>query len=426
LLGGEGLRGRRARELLRALLVLGLCARPALVRGAGRLLPLAPPPLRAAVYAQFVAGPDRACALQTAARLRTEGLRAALALPCESPGGRGQQGESWFDANHGAALECVGLAAATGPGAMMQLKVTAMMDAELCATIQQRMQEPGTEVTPELFIEAMGGKVAPSLPFLTPQQNQHLGASLRRLDSVAQAAVAQGVTLMVDAEQTHLQGALRVMTLALIGRHNRGAEPRVWSTVQAYVRGAEQMLTMEASWARRYGAGYGVKLVRGAYLEEERIRAQRLGVPDPLHPTLEATHLSYGACLELALALVVQDRVRLMVATHNEASVMQAVQRMEALGIPRRGGVCFGQLYGMCDHVTLALGGSGFSAFKSVPVGPEGAVLPYLLRRAQEHRQGALLRTAAERAILLAELGRRVRKPPPPPRTPSRSTSSRS
>ncbi|XP_062459987.1 hydroxyproline dehydrogenase-like [Pezoporus occidentalis] len=119
---------------------------------------------------------------------------------------------------------------------MMQLKVTAMMDADLCATIQQRMQEPGTKVTPEFIIAAMGGKIAPSLPFLTPQQNQHFGVSLRRLDSVAQAAVGQGVTLMVDAEQSHLQGALRLLTLALIGRHNRGAEPRVWSTVQAYVR----------------------------------------------------------------------------------------------------------------------------------------------------------------------------------------------
>ncbi|XP_057255873.1 hydroxyproline dehydrogenase-like, partial [Pezoporus wallicus] len=174
-------------------------------------------------------------------------------------------------------------------------------------------------------------------------------------------------------------------------------------------QGAEQVLTMEALWARRYGVRYGVKLVRGAYLEEERLRARKLGVPDPLHPTLEATHISYGACLELALALVVQDQARLMVATHNEASVMQAVQRMEALGIPRRaGGVCFGQLYGMCDHVSLELGRAGYSAFKSMPVGPEATALPYLVRRAQEHRQGALQRTALERHLLATELRRRL------------------
>ncbi|XP_030330281.1 hydroxyproline dehydrogenase-like [Strigops habroptila] len=292
---------------------------------------------------------------------------------------------------------------------MMQLKVTAMMDANICAAINKRMQEPGAEVTPELIIAAMGGEIAPSLPFLTPQQNQHFGASLRRLDSVAQAAAARGVPLLMDAEQSYLQGALRLLTLALIGRHNRGAEPRVWSTVQAYVRGAEQVLAMEASWARRYGARYGVKLVRGAYLEEERLRAHKLGVPDPLHPTLEATHRSYGSCLELALSLVVQDQARLMVATHNEASVLQAAQRMEELGIPRRaGGVCFAQLYGMCDHVSLALGAAGFAAYKSVPVGPAREALPYLARRAQEHRQGALRGTAPERRLLAKELRRRL------------------
>ncbi|KAL1763164.1 putative proline dehydrogenase 2, partial [Sigmodon hispidus] len=45
----------------------------------------------------------------------------------------------------------------------------------------------------------------------------------------------------------------------------------------------------------------------------------------------------------------------LMVASHNEETVHQATKRMWELGIPLDGPVYFGQLLGMCDHVSLAL-----------------------------------------------------------------------
>ncbi len=95
---------------------------------------------------------------------------------------------------------------------------------------------------------------------------------------------------------------------------------------------------------------------------------------------------SYNGCLELMLRLISEkpDRYMIIVATHNEESVRQAVTRytcvtdepllsawswvmligvlclcfsMEHLGLLRdAGAVCFGQLLGMCDHVSLTLG----------------------------------------------------------------------
>ncbi|KAF1582666.1 Hydroxyproline dehydrogenase, partial [Eudyptes moseleyi] len=173
-----------------------------------------------------------------------------------------------------------------------------------------------------------------------------------------QSAAARGVRVLVDAEQSYVNPALSLATLALMTRHNR-ASPWVWNTYQAYLRDGGRRLAGDAAAARRRGVRFGVKLVRGAYLEEERRRARDGGTPDPLHPTLDATHRSYGECLELALGLAARagEAAGVMVATHNEASVLQAARRMEELGIPRRGGtVCFGQLLGMCDHVSLALG----------------------------------------------------------------------
>ncbi|XP_064331542.1 LOW QUALITY PROTEIN: hydroxyproline dehydrogenase [Phalacrocorax carbo] len=392
---GRAFRLKSGRELARALLVLRLCAFPPLVRHAGAILAVSRRVLgarlwggllRATFYGQFVGGetPDEVVA--AAGRLRAVGLRPMLAVPTEEDVGQEKDGEEWYEANCGAALECVGLAAATGPHPMMQVKVTALMSARLCA---------------------------PAFPCLTPEENRHFGVALRRLEAVAGHAAGRGVRVLVDAEQSYVNPALSLATLALMTRHNRGS-PWVWNTYQAYLRDGRRRLAADAAAARGRGACFGAKLVRGAYLELERRRAARTGGADPVHSTLDDTHRSYGECLEVALALAAREgeAVGVMVATHNEASVLRAARRMEELGIPRQGGgVCFGQLLGMCDHVSLALGEGGYAVYKSVPYGAAEATLPYLARRAQENR-GVLGGARRERGLLAQELRRRLLRRP--------------
>ncbi|KAM9267303.1 hydroxyproline dehydrogenase [Morus bassanus] len=418
---GTAFRLKSGRELVRALLVLRLCAFPPLVRHAGTILEVSRRVLgarlwggllRATFYGQFVGGETPGEVAAAAERLRAVGLRPMLAVPTEEDVGQEKDGEEWYEANRAAALECAGLAAATGPHAMMQVKVTALMSARLCETVSRRLAEPAAELTLDAVAAVMGGEAA-AFACLTPEENRHFGLSLRRLDAVAGHAAGRGVRVLVDAEQSYVNPALSLATLALMTRHNR-ASPWVWNTYQAYLRDGAARLAGDAATARRRGVRFGAKLVRGAYLELERRRAAERGEPDPAQPTLDDTHRSYGECLELALGLAARDgeAVGVMVATHNEASVLRAARRMEELGIPRQGGgVCFGQLLGMCDHVSLALGAGGYAVYKSVPYGAAEATLPYLARRAQENR-GVLQGARRERGLLAGELRRRILRRP--------------
>jgi hypothetical protein len=64
--------------------------------------------------------------------------------------------------------------------------------------------------------------------------------------------------------------------------------------------------------------------------------------------------------MDLMLSQVAKGQAEVMFATHNEDCIEYGIKRMEEIGIkPDDGCVSFAQLYGMCDHVSYALGKPG-------------------------------------------------------------------
>lgn len=77
--------------------------------------------------------------------------------------------------------------------------------------------------------------------------------------------------------------------------------------------------------------------------------------------------------------------IEIMIATHNEQSVELALQTMRQHSLsPTQTSVYFGQLLGMSDHISFALGQAGYQVYKYVPYGEVREVVPYLVRRAAE------------------------------------------
>ncbi|XP_022050320.1 proline dehydrogenase 1, mitochondrial [Acanthochromis polyacanthus] len=252
------------------------------------------------------------------------------------------------------------------------------------------------------------GQLEPLLNKFTAEEERQMKRMLQRMDILAKHAMDNGVRLMVDAEQTYFQPAISRLTLEMQRKFNR-EKPVIFNTYQCYLKEAYDNVTLDVELSRREGWYFGAKLVRGAYMYQERARAQEIGYEDPINPDYEATNRMYHRCLDYVLEEIEHSRkANVMVATHNEDTVKFTLEKMNEMGLsPTENKVYFGQLLGMCDQISFPLGQAGFPVYKYVPYGPVNEVIPYLSRRAQENR-GFMKGSQRERSLLWKELKRRL------------------
>merc|ERR1712106_769662 len=252
---------------------------------------------------------------------------------------------------------------------------------------------------------------------LTSQEEEQFRNMVNRLHTIFKYAKEQNVRVMVDAEQSYFQPAIHRLAVEMMRTYNTSSAI-VFNTQQCYLKKALKTVTLDLEQANRQGFYYGAKLVRGAYMEQERARAELLGYKDPINADYDATSAMYHSVLDECLRRIkgLKDagedpqRVGIMVASHNADTVRYGVKRMAELGLdPQERVLCFAQLLGMCDQITFPLGQSGYSVYKYVPYGPVNEVLPYLSRRANENG-GMLTKIAMEKSLLKKELMRRLMK----------------
>jgi len=326
------------------------------------------------VFDYFCGGEDITESLHTAGQLSRYGVKTILDYSAE-----GQTGDGALDAAHAQIMSAINSAKGDSRFAFAVFKVSALSDNDLLEKVSHNAS-------------------------LTSEEQHNWQRVEGRVASLCQTAADHGVPIMIDAEETWLQGAIDALAESMMRRHNRET-CRVYTTAQMYRHDRLAYMQQLAETAQKEGWIVGVKLVRGAYMEKERERAIAENRPSPIQPNKAATDRDFNAALDFALQRL--DHVNIVCGTHNEASTLKLAEDMLAKGLqPGDGRVAFAQLLGMSDNLSFNLAASGFQAAKYVPYGPLREAIPYLIRRAEENTSVGG-QTSRELELIRQELRRR-------------------
>jgi len=204
-----------------------------------------------------------------------------------------------------------------------------------------------------------------------------------RIEEICYTAHKFDMCIMIDAEESWIQKAIDDMALEMMQRFNK-KEPVVVNTLQMYRVDRLDFLKDSYQLSQDKQFKLGAKLVRGAYMEKERKRAEEQGYDDPIHKDKDASDKSYDDGIDFASDHY--EDLLLVAGSHNEESAVKLSEKMEAQGIPRNHpNIWFSQLYGMSDNLSFNLAAEGYNVVKYLPFGPVSETLPYLIRRAEEN-----------------------------------------
>ncbi|TAE41262.1 MAG: proline dehydrogenase [Runella slithyformis] len=206
----------------------------------------------------------------------------------------------------------------------------------------------------------------------------------QRLDMLCKKAHSLNVKIFIDAEESWIQDVIDTLAYTNMKKYNK-QKTIVHNTYQFYRSDMLENLQKATREAKLDGYLVGAKLVRGAYLEKERLRAHEGEYQDPIHTTKEATDRDFNKAIEFCIES--RDVVSICLGTHNEESCLHCVELMDHKQIVHNDPhVWFAQLLGMSDNISYNLAKAGFNVAKYVPYGPVDAVMPYLFRRAEENK----------------------------------------
>ena len=152
-----------------------------------------------------------------------------------------------------------------------------------------------------------------------------------RIEPLYQRLIEADGFLCIDMEATPVKD----ITLELY-RQLRSAYPaenRLGVVLQSYLTATDQDLDALLSWARQQQLPISIRLVKGAYWDQETIKAQLNGWPVPVHQDKAATDAAFERQAETILRN--HDICHLACASHNIRSIAAVLETARALEIGR-------------------------------------------------------------------------------------------
>lgn len=239
---------------------------------------------------------------------------------------------------------------------------------------------------------------------LSEYEKTRLQYAEMRMDEIVKRASSKGLMVMIDAEESWFQKFIDGVAYRMMEKYNRDRAV-VFNTYQLYRHDMLKRLKTAVKRGKSEGYYVGAKLVRGAYMEKERERAEEKEYESPIHKTKEAVDKDYNDALKFSMDNI--DVMGLCAGTHNEQSCKYLVELIDEAGLSKKDSrIFFAQLLGMSDNISFKLADSEYNVAKYVPYGPVQKVLPYLFRRAEENTSISG-QSSREYALVKRELKRR-------------------
>ena len=278
---------------------------------------------------------------------------------------------------------------------------------ETLRTVEHAASDPNVPIAvfkPTAFAPSHILEKAGSGNPLSVEEQAGVEAFRNRVLTLCEKAANLQVPIMIDAEDVHYQEIIDRVTLEMMEKFNK-KNAIVFNTYQMYRTDRLEVLKKDYETAVSMGFYLGAKFVRGAYMERERKRAEKMGYPSPIHPDKLSTDRDYDAALSFAVEHI--ERISIFNGTHNEESCKHLMKLMAEKGLAKDDErIWTSQLYGMSDHISFNMAAAGYNVVKYMPYGPVKSVLPYLIRRAEENTSIAG-QTTRELNLIVSELKRR-------------------
>ena len=203
-----------------------------------------------------------------------------------------------------------------------------------------------------------------------------------RIRTLLRRAKELGVAVHFDMEQYKYKDLTLAILKELLMEEEFRQRSDIGITTQAYLRDSEADLRGIIEWAKKRGCPVTVRLVKGAYWDQETITALQNHWPQPVYNDKEATDANFEKLTQLMLENY--QYIYSAIGSHNVRSQAKAMAIAETLNVPSR---CFEMqvLYGMGDQLAKALVERGYRVRVYCPYGDLLPGMSYLIRRLLEN-----------------------------------------
>ncbi|MBD2653270.1 L-glutamate gamma-semialdehyde dehydrogenase [Synechocystis sp. FACHB-383] len=203
-----------------------------------------------------------------------------------------------------------------------------------------------------------------------------------RIRALLRRAQELGVAVHFDMEQYHYKDLILNILKELLVEEEFRSRTDIGITMQAYLRDSAADLEGLIPWAKHRGYPITVRLVKGAYWDQETIKAQQNHWPIPVYVEKAQTDANYERMTRLLLEN--HQYLYAAIGSHNVRSQALACAIAEELNIPKRR-YEMQILYGMGEPLARAIVKRGHRVRVYAPYGKLLPGMAYLIRRLLEN-----------------------------------------